>query len=174
MGKSTLAHAWSCREGTVFADDTVPFRVEGSTVSVTPIPFRIRARPPARDYFGDPSVPETAMGERAPAADRLDPAAFAGAPLRAIFLLRRRDEMGGPVGIEPVAPPEALPALLKHALCLHLRDRTRNAAMMSHYLALAGGVPAFQLSYPTGLDHVRAILDRLTSHMEELDAAPRH
>jgi hypothetical protein len=164
MGKSTLAHAWSCRGGMVFADDAVPFRVEGASITLSPIPFRIRARPPARDYFG-------ALNRAADAGKNgRHPAAVADAPLQAIFLLDRRAEENGAIRIEPVAPPEALPAILKHSLCLHFRDRTRNAAMMAHYMALANGVPAFRLSYPTGLQHVGSILDRLTAHVAGVGA----
>ena len=168
MGKSTLAHAWSSRGGVVFADDTLPFRFEGSSISVSPIPFRIRARPPARDYFG-------ALNEAtSPDADRTHGAAtVVGSPLQAIYLLERCPEEDGPVQIALVPPQDALPEILRHALCLHLRDRTRNAAMMAHYLALADGVPAYRLSYPTGLGHVGAILDRLITHAAERHAGSR-
>src|SRR5947209_8414922 len=54
LGKSTLAYAWHRRGGGVYADDAIPFRVEGEKVPIQPIPFRLRPRLSALPFFGAP------------------------------------------------------------------------------------------------------------------------
>ena len=96
-------------------------------------------------------------------------------PLRAIYLLNRRtDEESGLVQIELVRPPEALSPLLSHSFHLHLRDRNRNRDMIANYATLLARVPIYRLSYPTGLQHVAAILDQLSQHMEGQEAGRPH
>jgi hypothetical protein len=162
MGKSTLAHAWSRRGGRVFADDAVPFRVEGGRVLLRPIPFRLRLRPPTLQYYG-PCDPHPGKA----------PGMTAGAVLGAIYLLDRRlDDEEGLVRLEPAGPEAALAALLRQAYCLTLRNRDHNRQMIETYLSLMGVVPTFHLSYPTGLDHVETILDRVAAHIAELGDKP--
>jgi hypothetical protein len=169
MGKSTLAHAWRRRGGSVYADDAIPFRVERGSISIQTFPFQIRLRPSSLRYFeaqnGKMSQPEP---DRLPAAMMestvgLPPTSDAR-HLRAIYLLDRRHEAEGPVQLEAVSPQTALPALLHQAYCLTLQDQKRNRQMVAHYIALVNAVPIFRLSYPTGLGYVEAILDELTAH----------
>jgi hypothetical protein len=163
-GKSTLAHAWRRRGGDVFADDAIPFRVEGDFARLRPIPFQLRLRPPALRHFGlaDAASMAVPVGGLALAAED-------GALLRAMYLLdRRKDEEEGPVWIAPSVVEEALRGLLKQAYCLTLRDRARNQQMVESYLNLMNAVPTFHLSYPTGLGHVETILDQLHTHVTGL------
>jgi hypothetical protein len=164
MGKSTLAHAWRRRGGDVFADDAIPFRVEGDLARLRPIPFQVRLRPPALRHFG---LADTAS--MAAPVGGLSLAAEDGARLRAMYLLdRRKDDEEGPVWIAPTVVEEALRGLLKQAYCLTLRDRARNQQLVESYLNLMNAVPTFHLSYPTGLDHVETILDHLHTHVTGL------
>jgi hypothetical protein len=164
-GKSTLAAGWDRRGGAVYADDAIPFRVEGGRVPLQRIPFRIRPRPSALPSSGAAAeIPDRASGEARWAEGEEVGAAPDPAFLRAVYLLDRRPEGDGPVLFEPVSPAEAVFTLLNQAYCLTLRDRARNRRMVETYLALADAVPTFRLSYPTGLDHVDTILDQLTAH----------
>jgi hypothetical protein len=69
--------------------------------------------------------------------------------------------------LEPVAPADALDALLQQAYWLTLRDRRRNRRMVEQYMALANAVPAFRLSYPSNVGRVEAILLRLSAHVRD-------
>jgi hypothetical protein len=159
MGKSTLAYAWRQRGGQVYADDAVPFRVEAGAVFAHSLPFRIRPRRGARDFFG-PSPPASSSSIKNPQpATGVSPG-----PLRTIYLLDRRTDDTGPVELRAVRPDEALPVLLGQSFYLHLRDPNRNRDMIANYAALVTAVPVYQLSYPTGLNHVGATLDRIALH----------
>jgi hypothetical protein len=164
MGKSTLAHAWRQRGGPIFADDAIPFRMEEGRTRIHAIPFEIRLRPASREFFGVPAtVEEAPLSPQEPHRPILR---F----LDRIYLLDRRVEMNGDVTIEPVAPEVALPALLHQAYCLTLRDRQRNSQMVETYMALVNRLTTYQLSYPTGLNHLDPILDRLFDHVMAAEA----
>jgi hypothetical protein len=163
-GKSTLAYAWRRRGGDIYADDAVFLRVEASSVSLQPLPFRIRLRPPSSSYFGA-GVPDL----NKPGENGCSAATPCGIALRAIYLLQRRREGGeGECTLQPVAPADAFAALLQQSFCLTAQDRARNCRMVQNYMSLADAVPTFSLSYPTGLEHVDRILDRLQEHAAAL------
>jgi hypothetical protein len=163
MGKSTLAHAWRRRGGCVYADESIPFRVRERSVAIGPLPFWIRLRPASLRYFNGS---EGSIDERSqPLRAESPPAAVNGGVLRAIYLLDHRRDAEGSVRLEAIPPPEALPALLEQAICLTLRDRARNREMVETYITLADTLPTYCLSYPTGLHHVDAVLDRLADHV---------
>lgn len=157
-GKSTLAHAWRQRGGRVFADDAVPFRMVDGAPWIKAIPFRIRLRPPSLRYFG-----VSAAGASAFVYASQNQSEDVGV-LRSICILERRQEERGDVLLQPIAPEFALPALLRRACSLTLSDRGRNRVMMESYIALVNAVSVFRLSYPTDLDCVETVLDRLAEH----------
>lgn len=164
MGKSTLAYAWRRRGGSVYADDAIPFQTTGGLPRVQALPFQIRLRPPSRQYYGVPNEALQRSGAGCPPWE-------GSGILRSIYLLDRRLQgAGGTVELEPLPPAAALPALLGQAYCLTLRDRCRSRQMLDHYLTLVNAVPAFRLSYPTGLDHVEMILDRIEEHASNWEA----
>jgi hypothetical protein len=161
-GKSTLASGWDRRGGGVFADDAIPFRVERGRAPIQVIPFRLRPRTSVLPISeAAVETPDRGSGEAGGEAGAVADPVF----LHAIYLLDRRPDADGPVLFEPAPPTEAVFALLNQAYCLTLRDRDRNRRMVETYLALADAVPAFRLSYPTGLDRVDAILDQLAAHV---------
>jgi hypothetical protein len=160
MGKSTLARAWRGRDGFVFADDAVPLRVDGASVPLCPLPFRIQARPPG--YRRDP----TRIHVTKPYIE-LEPAPHLNDDrLRAVYVVdRRRDEPRGPISVQSIRPLEALPAVLRHAYSLTIDLPGRNRELMETYIALVNAIPVYRLSYPTGIEHVEPILDWLHDHV---------
>jgi hypothetical protein len=168
-GKSTLARAGAERGWEVFADDAIPFRIRDATVPIHPIPFQIRLRGPARQYFAhistrrDPSVTDRAESVR-PRPRCLE---------RIIALDRREDEHDGSITLERLTPSRALPILLRQAYCLGHWDRTRTKVMVATYISLAALLPIFRLTYPSGMDHLDATLDRLRDHIVETGLGTR-
>jgi hypothetical protein len=60
-----------------------------------------------------------------------------------------------------LSPVAAFTALLPHAYCFSLQDVPRKRRMMLHYLHLAKRVPAFEVHFQRGLEHLPAILDSI-------------
>src|SRR5687768_215423 len=148
MGKSTLARAWRRRGGAVFADDAVPFRMEGASAQLCPLPFRLRPRPPG--YRPDP----TRISASKPFVDLEAAPALADTRLRALYIAERRlDDSSGPIRLEPARPLDALPEVLRHAYTLTLQLPTRNREMMATYITLVNTIPVYRLSYPTGIEY---------------------
>jgi hypothetical protein len=166
MGKSTLSYAWYRRGGSVFADDMLAYRADDRAIRICPMPFRLRPRPPATEVFGPPTPDAPEWVEREEYSSELGDGV-----MRALYFVDRRPEEADPtVLFELVRPTEALPALLGQSLCLTVRDRQRNRGLLDHYISLVDRVPVFRFSYPTGLQHVDRILDRLSDHVCSLTA----
>jgi hypothetical protein len=143
-GKSTLAAALGRSGYAVWADDAVVVSVAEQGVRVLPLPFRSRLRAASRAWLG-----ETGDGHFRCAPQE--------GPLRAIFFLERREER--PLGARPLPPADAFPALLRHAYCFSLQDVSRTRQMVERYMELACRVPAFELTFPSGLAHLPAMVD---------------
>src|SRR5688500_9196009 len=84
MGKSTLAHAWHRRVSGIYADDAIPFRLEGPSIRIGSAPFRIRLRPPSRRYF-EAAGKQGTVAPPEPPGPSLPPAPY----LKVIYLLDR-------------------------------------------------------------------------------------
>lgn len=162
-GKSTLADAWHRRGGPTFADDAIPFRIEGRAARLDWMPFRLRPRTPHGEQSRCREAPARAE-EYSARQNALGPDAALGA----VYLLERRcDDGDAAVRLEPLAPTALLPELLYQAYCLTLGDRERNRQMVAAYMGLANGTPACRLSYPTGLQYVDSILDCVAEHVRQ-------
>jgi len=155
-GKSTLAYALSRRGYVVAADDAVAFtRSQRGSVAIS-LPFSLRLRPSAAEFFGLSQAPS--IGYEKALGDAL-------VPLAAVFLLSRREGSGRGVTVRRLPPAPALVALLTHAYCFSLQDAGRKRQMITQYLGLVTKVPVFDVRFYPGLENLQAILDRLEATM---------
>jgi hypothetical protein len=155
-GKSTLAYALSRRGYAVAADDAVAFTRSPGGLVVKLLPFSLRLRPPAAEFFG--------LGQASPSGYEKAPA-DASIPLATIVLLSRKEGSGGDIALRRLPPTRALPAVLPHAYCFSLQDAARKRRMMAQYLDLVTNVSVFEMSFHPGLENLVAIVDRLEATM---------
>lgn len=152
-GKSTLACALAARGYTLWADDAVVFTSVADGLESIAVPFRLRLRPASAEHFGRPARSSRSF-------DELAEWTLERAPIAAVIVLVRQP---GPRSIELLRldPGAALTALLAHGYSFSLRDEERKAAMLRQYLALAAALPILEFRYPTGLEHLDEMVDRL-------------
>jgi hypothetical protein len=155
-GKSTVACALAERGYPLWADDAVVFATDGSPIESFAVPFELRLRPASARHFGRPATERsTATGARRPWSGER-------APLAAVFTLERRPA-GAPLELSRLDGGVALTAVLANAYSFTWRESGRKAAMMRQYLALVSRVPVYSLRYPSGLEHLDAIVDAIES-----------
>lgn len=144
-GKSTLAAALAARSGVrLIADDALPFALEDGRAVVHPVPFRLRLREGSEHLD-----PGGGLVEAGPAR------------LATIVLLEPHGD-DGHATVEPVAPAEAVGALMPHAYCFALEEG--KAELVAAYTGLAAIAPVHRLSYPQrpdALDDAVAVLAML-------------
>lgn len=163
MGKTTLTQALAERGFAVLADDALILDPEGDGLkparpALQPIPFAMRMREPTAELFGMPvrdKVPDPGdLGAR----DLLTPL-----PLAGCVLIERFDD--GPVVLTRMAQHEAFKRLLDHCYTFDPFRKERTGQMMKAYLKLAREVPVVTFRYPSGLDRLAEVADRLADHL---------
>jgi hypothetical protein len=154
-GKSTLAYGLHRRGYPLWADDSVALHASPG-IEAVPLPFRIRLRPTAVAFFGGDGA--TPSPDELP--DPRPPHANAGL-LTAVFVLSRGTSAEPEAGprVRRLPPDAAFHAVLAHAQCFSLRNRTRKQRMLEFYLALAARVPVFELRFEPDFDKLAAVLD---------------
>jgi hypothetical protein len=153
-GKSTIAYGLSRRGYRLWSDDAVVFEISDRVVSTLLLPFRIRLRPAAAQYFGC-SQTDSRSSTKDEVVSQVEVKAV---PLAAIYLLER----GGSskiVEIQRILPIRAFPAVLSHAYCFSLNDMERKRRMMHAYLALVREVPVCTVRFSGGIEKLPQILD---------------
>jgi len=159
-GKSTLAAGLGRRGYRVWADDAVAVAVTELGFNALPLPFTIRLRPSAAALFrGVLAVTDATLHS--------DSAEIKPAPLAAVCVLERADDLRRAVKIERLRPAPAFPAVLAHAYCFSLRDLTRKRQMVQQYLDLTARVPVFAVHFESGLDKLPMILDAIERVINE-------
>jgi hypothetical protein len=146
-GKSTLGFAMRQAGYRQLADDALVLQLEGDRVSVCPLPFVPRLREASRLHFGHADeIPATRVDAR--------PADLA---LSAIFLLRQDHQVGRPrLALLPQA--QAFSALLAHAHCYDVQDRSHTRRLVDSYLAIVALVPVLSLHYRPGLQRLAQLV----------------
>jgi len=163
-GKSTLAYALSLRGFEVWADDAVAFTRRDGTLTALPLPFALRLRPDAAEFFRPGGVRASADGKTE--ALRHQPTE----PLRigSVSVL----EEGGGAAITQLRASEALPAVLYHSFYLSLAEQSVQRRMAREFLDLVAGVPVFRVSLGRGLDRIAGLVDDLEQRVLAGSSAP--
>jgi hypothetical protein len=160
-GKSTIAFGLHQRGYSLWADDAVAFDVSAQMVSAIPLPFEIRLRPAAANFFSHPTAGEAFESNVELPAEE--------APLSAVCVLRRNDgEDASPVSVRRLLSVDALQAILPHAWCFTLQDVERKRRMMANYLELAARIPILDVCFQPGLENLPVILDAIEQQLKEL------
>ena len=152
-GKSTLAAGLGERGYRPWADDALAVDTSSMPVTSVRLPFRLRLRPASTAFFG---------GERFSMVTRVEAPrgnAVERVPVAALCLLRRTDDVTGPVSAERLCASAALSAVLAHAYCFSLRDPDRKRSMIRHFVRLATRVPIFEVRIESRLERLPNVLD---------------
>jgi hypothetical protein len=150
-GKSTIAYA--LREGgfAQFADDGLVIGQDDTAgVVAHALPFAPRLRPASFERF--------ARGLQIPPGSPAAAGTPASAPLAGILLLQQDSAHRGPAAYARVEPTRAFTSLLTHAHCFDIDDPVATASLVDDYLALAGCVQVFALTYAPDLDRLEEVL----------------
>jgi hypothetical protein len=154
-GKSTLAYGLSLRGFEHWADDSVAVDLSDSR----PRSIRLRTAP-------NLSQPSTAFFDTVPTprATAVTAATESLAPLRAILVLRRKEdpEPGRATRISRLRGGRAFDAIVQHAFRLRLhREDERRRRLVENYMALTASVPVYILELSWGFDRLPAVLHEL-------------
>jgi hypothetical protein len=154
-GKSTIAYALSQLGFPLWADDAVPFATSGDRVSALSLPFAIRLRPASAAFFGTNGMRQ----RQSPPPDAQVPIDLAPERLAAVVILRRNPSelSSAPPSVTRLSASSAFMSTLTHGYSFSLRDDTRRARMVQHYLDLVERVPVFEVSFGAGLQWLPAI-----------------
>jgi hypothetical protein len=151
-GKSTIAYACERRGHNVWADDAVAFHPSLAGADVVPLPFTLRLRAPSSAYFEDASADtRSTPGHAREGGDPL--------PLAAIFLLERADDVTAEITVHTIPSAQAFAAVFEHAYWFDLRSVEQRRETMRRYLDLVTRVPVHRVEYPSGFEHLPAVVD---------------
>ena len=162
-GKSTIACGFRSRGYTLWADDALAFEVSPDEISTPQLPFQLRLRPSAANFFGDCGHEDQVSGNGHPDSTSVN------APLLAVCVLRRStNDSDQPVKVERLFSSSALKAVLPHAWCFTLQDPERKRRMMSNYLDLVARTAILDVCFKPGLENLPVILDAIESQLERI------
>ncbi len=149
-GKSTLGFAMGQAGYRQLADDALVVQLEQDRVSVCPLPFAPRLRPPSRLHFGY-------AGQIPSPPVHFQPADLV---LSSVFLLRQDDQIKCP-RLTALPQAQAFPALLAHAYCYDAQDRRHTRRLVDSYLAMVSLVPVFALQYRPDLQQLPQLIQMI-------------
>lgn len=154
-GKSTVAYGLHRRGHPLWADDTVVFYAHSGAANAIPVPFRVRLRPASWSHFSRDGHREALEAEELQCGRR-------PRPLAAVFALERVPHSDdAAIEVERLASGSALLAALAHAQSFDVEDPTRTRLLVNQYLTLVASVPVFRARFPTALERLTAVLDRI-------------
>ncbi len=152
-GKSTTAAALARRGYATWADDAVAVDMNEPGPRLIPRPFAARLCADAARF-----VNAAGAGEPSATATSID---LRPEPLALLCVLRRSSDMPTSVAIERLPASAACREALAHAHCFSVRDPVWKRRTVETYLALSARVPAYEVQFRPGLDHLPALLDAL-------------
>jgi len=154
-GKSTIAYAFSRRGYSQFADDSLVFQPGSGGARALRLPFGVRLRPASAAVLGIPAA-DREFQDIVPIA-RFEARTVSTSAIAAVFTLTRVPE--GAPSSRRLSPTEAFQALLPHARCFNREDVAVRRRLLNHYLEIVAAVPVYDLRFPSGLNHLDAVLN---------------
>ena len=164
VGKSTIAFGLRRRGYTLWGDDALAVEVSHGGAHSLSLPFEIRLRRSAAEFFGLDTTPASAPGD-----DELP--GILTAPLASICVLQRTDSGAAPVSDRRLPSAEAFAAILAHACWFTLRVSEGKRRLIDNYLDLAARTPIFQITFKPGLDNLPAVLDVIEQLLQSHQAS---
>lgn len=152
-GKSTIAVALARRGYAIWADDAVAVDMAEPEPTAIPLPFTVRLRADSARFLG-------ASGERGTSA-AVDLVDAQPAPVAALCMLRRNPDATATVAIRRLEAAAACRAALAHAYCFSVKDVAQKRRTIWNYLTMTGRVPAYEIRFRPGLEHLPAVLDAI-------------
>ena len=152
-GKSTIAYGLKQRGYPLWGDDALAIEISGDKAFALSLPFEIRLRQPATDFFGH--EPAGASSSAMHAAE------IETAPLAALCMLRRLNDNEQVVGVRRLAFPEAFSSTLSHACWFSIKDGEGKRRVINNYLDLAARTAAFEITFKSGLENLPEVLDAI-------------
>ena len=152
-GKSTIAVALARRGYAIWADDAVAVETDEPVPTAIPLPFTVRLRSDSARFLA-------AAGERGPSA-AVDLVDAQPAPLAVLCMLRRTPDATATVAVERLEAASACRAALAHAYCFSVKDPAQKRRTIWNYLTMTGRVPAYEIRFRPGLEHLPAVLDAI-------------
>jgi hypothetical protein len=151
-GKSTCAYALLERGWRQIADDSVVFRIDGSSALAFPLPFTPRLRQPVTHHLNAANGSQPGAGTK----ERL--------PIRRIFLLHQDPNQppGGP-SVASLSPARAFSRVLAHAHRFDGSSQAETARVITDYLSLVERAEVCSVTYRPGLAQLPALLDAVTA-----------
>jgi len=164
-GKSTIAVALARRGYAIWADDAVAVDMAEPEPTAIPLPFAVRLRADSARFLD-------AAGERRTSI-AADPVDAQSAPLAVLCMLRRTPEATATVAVERLEAAVACCAALSHAYCFSVKDPAQKRRTISNYLTMTGRVPAYEIRFRPGLEHLPAVLDVIEAIVGRAAPSPR-
>ena len=150
-GKSTIAFGLNQRGYRLWGDDALAIEISDDEVLALSLPFEIRLRQPATDFFGH--EPANPSGSTVAAAET--------APLAALCMLRRVDEGGDVVIVRRLAFADAFSSTLGHACWFSIKDGEGKRRVINNYMDLAARTPVFEVAFKSGLENLPVVLNAI-------------
>jgi hypothetical protein len=92
--------------------------------------------------------------------------------LAAVVLLDRRSSEAGDIDVRRLAEVAALEELLPHGFRFSLTNPERKRRMMEFYLRLVSTVPIFRARFPSGLERLPSVVEKIEGVLQG-ELAPR-
>ena len=163
-GKSTIAVALARRGYAIWADDAVAVDTAEPGPTAIPLPFTVRLRSDSARFLA-------AAGEQgSSAAAPVDPQPT---PLAVLCMLRRAPDAIAAVVVERLEAASACRAALAHAYCFSVKDSAQKRRTIWNYLTMTGRVPAYEIRFRPGLEHLPAVLDAIEAIVGRAATGPR-
>jgi hypothetical protein len=156
IGKSTIAFGLSRRGYSLWGDDALAFEISNGAALAVSLPFEIRLRPSAAEFFGGDAL--AASIDTGTAEHRSGPET---APLASICVLRRAPDSDVPVIARRLPFAEAFSVILWHACWFTINNSESKRRVIDHYLDLSARTPIFQVDFKPGLKNLPAVLDAI-------------
>jgi hypothetical protein len=169
-GKSTLLAGFAAAGYRALTDDLLMLDRRGGELHALPGPGRVKLLPDsARLFFeigsGVPLTPSTQKRSFELDGSKQQ---HASVPLRLLYVLPTPAERDNTRSIEirPVPRADTVRELVANTFTTHIVSRDRLVRQFEHATAIASRVVAFQLRYPTGLNHLPAVRRAILEHSQ--------